>query len=81
RLVPGVDGGPATLDLVVDGQTGILVERDDVVALAEAIHTLAGDTALRTRLGQAGRERITERFGIDACVQAHERLYTEVVSR
>jgi glycosyltransferase involved in cell wall biosynthesis len=72
---------PGLVDLVVDGQTGILVERDDVVALAEAIHTLAGDTGLRTRLGQAGRERITERFGIDACVQAHERLYTEVVSR
>ncbi|MCY2925296.1 MAG: glycosyltransferase [Planctomycetota bacterium] len=72
---------PGLVDLVVDGQTGILVERDDVVALAEAIHRLAGDAALRARLGQAGRQRITERFGIDACVQAHERLYMEVASR
>ncbi|MCY2929738.1 MAG: glycosyltransferase [Planctomycetota bacterium] len=72
---------PGLVDLVVDAQTGILVERDDVVALAEAIHSLSGDAALRERLGRAGRERIDRSFSIDACVRAHEQLYTEVASR
>jgi len=72
---------PGLVDLVVDGQTGLLVDGEDVVALAEALHRIAGDADLRAALGAAGTRRITRSFPIDACVAAHQRLYLEVAAR
>jgi glycosyltransferase involved in cell wall biosynthesis len=48
------------LDLVVDGETGILVQPGDVPALSEALNRLLGDAGLRRRLGAAARERAAE---------------------
>jgi glycosyltransferase involved in cell wall biosynthesis len=45
------------LDLVVDGETGLLVPPGDVVALRTALLRLLGDAGLRRRLGAAARER------------------------
>jgi glycosyltransferase involved in cell wall biosynthesis len=42
---------------VVDGQTGYLVPPATVAPLAEALGRLAGDPALRARMGAAGRAR------------------------
>ncbi|HET7759765.1 MAG TPA: glycosyltransferase, partial [Gaiellaceae bacterium] len=49
------------LDLVVDGETGVLVPPSDVPALREALERLLGDPDLRRRLGEAGRTRVQER--------------------
>jgi glycosyltransferase involved in cell wall biosynthesis len=66
------------LDLVVDGQTGLLVEPGDVRALREALEALLGDVRLRTRLGAAGRERVRQHFSwarvTDATVAAYSRV-------
>lgn len=45
-----------------DGDTGLLVERDDPVALAEALLRLAGDPALRRRLGTNGRRFVLDHY-------------------
>ena len=45
------------LDLVVDGETGLLVPPRDAVALRAALERLLADAALRRRLGAAARER------------------------
>jgi glycosyltransferase involved in cell wall biosynthesis len=45
-------------DFVVDGQNGRLVPPQDAAALAAAIEGLAGDEALRRRLGLAARDAI-----------------------
>jgi glycosyltransferase involved in cell wall biosynthesis/2-polyprenyl-3-methyl-5-hydroxy-6-metoxy-1,4-benzoquinol methylase len=45
-------------DLVVDGETGLLVPPGDVEALREALERLLGDRDLRRRLGTAARERV-----------------------
>jgi glycosyltransferase involved in cell wall biosynthesis len=50
------------LDLVVDGETGLLVQPRDVLALREALHRLLSDPALRWRMGNAGRKRAAEHF-------------------
>jgi glycosyltransferase involved in cell wall biosynthesis len=41
-------------DLVRHGKTGLIVPRGDVVALKEALVTLANDRALRQRMGEEG---------------------------
>ena len=50
------------LDLVVDGETGLLVPPRDPAALRAALERLLGDAELRARLGAAARERARERF-------------------
>jgi glycosyltransferase involved in cell wall biosynthesis len=64
------------LDLVVDGETGVLVPPRDVPALREALERLLADPDLRRRLGEAGRARVQERFSwpavTDATIAAYE---------
>ena len=46
------------LDLVADGETGLLVPPRDPAALRAALERLLADRELRRRLGAAGRERV-----------------------
>lgn len=50
------------LDLVVDGETGLLVPPGDVTALRSALERLLADPELRVRLGTAARKRAAERL-------------------
>ncbi len=50
--------GAAGGGLVRDGHNGLIVPATNAVALAAALRTLAGDGALRKRLGDAGREDV-----------------------
>ncbi|HEX6701855.1 MAG TPA: glycosyltransferase family 4 protein [Gaiellaceae bacterium] len=68
------------LDLVVDGETGLLVPPRDPPALRAALERLLGDAALRDRLGAAARERIRERFSWDAVLDTTVALYEEAVA-
>ena len=45
-------------DLVVEGETGLLVPPGDVAALRDALERLLADAPLRRRLGTAARERV-----------------------
>lgn len=56
RPVVATRGG-GTDELVVDGETGYLVDRDDIDALADRLETLARDPELRRRMGRAASER------------------------
>jgi phosphatidylinositol alpha-1,6-mannosyltransferase len=56
--VAGVVGGGA--DAVVDGETGILVDATDHVAVAEALCTLLIDRDLAAQMGEAGARRARE---------------------
>jgi glycosyltransferase involved in cell wall biosynthesis len=48
----------AVPELVVDGQTGILVPVHDPAALAVALRQLVADSGIRRRMGEAARRRI-----------------------
>jgi glycosyltransferase involved in cell wall biosynthesis len=63
------------LDAIVDGESGILVRPRDPLALAAALKRVAGDPALRRRLGEAARTRVEERFSLERCVARYDRLY------
>jgi glycosyltransferase involved in cell wall biosynthesis len=71
-IATAVGGNP---DAIVDGESGILVRPRDARALAAALKRLAGDPALRRRLGEAARARVQERFSLESCVAHYERLY------
>jgi glycosyltransferase involved in cell wall biosynthesis len=62
-------------EVVVDGQTGLLVPPQDPPALAAAIRRLAGDRDLRHRLGRAGRERVESLFDWQRCVDLMVGVY------
>jgi glycosyltransferase involved in cell wall biosynthesis len=47
-------------ELIVDGETGILVPPRDAAALRAALLRLLEDRELRARMGAAGRHRISE---------------------
>jgi glycosyltransferase involved in cell wall biosynthesis len=62
-------------EIVVEGETGLLVAPGDPAALAGALSRLVEDPALRRRLGAAGRERVRARFDLDAMRAAHVEVY------
>ena len=63
------------LDLVVDGETGILVPPGDVDALRKALARLLEDRALRERMGAAARDRVSARFAWPAVTRATLEAY------
>ena len=69
------------LDLVVDGETGVLVPPRDVPALRGALERLLADPDLRRRLGEAGRARVQERFSWPAVTDATIAAYEDALAR
>lgn len=51
-----------TPDVIVDGETGFLVDHDDTDLLACRLIALLRDDSLRTAMGAAGRERVERRY-------------------
>ena len=52
-------------EMVIDNQTGFLVQPEDAVALAGAIEKVTNDRPLGQSLGQAGYERAQALFSIE----------------
>lgn len=51
-------------ELVADGQTGLLVQPADPLALADALDRLASDPELRSRMGAAGRLKVEAEYDL-----------------
>ena len=67
-----VGGNP---EVVVDGETGYLVEPDDEEMLADRLVRLLGDPARRARMGRAARERLDAHFRISIAARRYLDLY------
>jgi glycosyltransferase involved in cell wall biosynthesis len=67
-----------TPEIVVDGQTGVLVARGDRGTLADKILMLLGDPVRRSTLGAAGRRRVREYFTFGSQAVAYARLAEEL---
>jgi len=66
-------------EAVADGETGLLVAPDRPDELAAAILELAGNSELRRRMGQAGREQVAARFTARAMARATMQLYESLL--
>jgi glycosyltransferase involved in cell wall biosynthesis len=67
-------------EAVKNGETGLLVERGDAEALADGLLKVLGDSALRERMGIAGRRFVAEKFTWDLCARRMLAIYHEALS-
>jgi phosphatidylinositol alpha-1,6-mannosyltransferase len=71
-VVAGNAGGAP--DAVVDGETGVLVDPENEIAVADALCSLLTDRELSRRLGEQGRERVLSERTWDRVASEVERV-------
>jgi glycosyltransferase involved in cell wall biosynthesis len=65
----------AIAELVEDGVTGIVIPPLDADAAGRALLRLVEDPDLRRAMGDEGRRRARERYGLDRLAELHARAY------
>jgi len=68
------------LEIVEEGQTGLLYQPGDALACAAAIANLCADKARMAEMGRRGRMRLAQRFAVATQVGALTELYEETAS-
>ena len=66
-------------EVVLDGETGILVHPRDEGAIAEAVIKLLSSKELRLRMGKAGREFVSKNYDWEENASKMGKLYREIV--
>jgi len=67
-------------ELVVDGESGILVPPRDPAATAAAVRRLLMDPALSARLARGGRQRVEAGFSAEVRLDRIEALYARLIA-
>jgi len=67
-------------EVVVHGETGVLVEGDNSAALAGAVTSLLENPRLAAQMGRAARERALEVFSGERCVAMYDQLYQQLTT-
>jgi glycosyltransferase involved in cell wall biosynthesis len=67
-----------TVDMVADGENGLLVDPGDVNGLRQSLERLLADADLRERMGRASLQRV-ERFRAGRVVSEIEAVYRELL--
>ena len=70
-VLSDIAGAP---EMVVDGETGFLYEKDDLERLTNLLVRLRDDAALRENIGQNARETVARRFNINQMYDAYQKL-------
>lgn len=70
------------IEVIDDGQDGVIVPQRDSISLAGAIEELLLDSERRRRLGRRAANKIRQRFDVGICERLfHERIRTVVACR
>lgn len=62
-------------EVIMSGENGVLIEPNDVSAIADEVIRLSRDPELRKRLGESGRRTVTENFTAEQMVERQVELY------
>ncbi|MCA9054500.1 MAG: glycosyltransferase [Planctomycetaceae bacterium] len=76
-LTTSVGGNP---EIVVEGETGRLVEPLNPDAIAAGVVTMCRERPRWEEMGRAGRDRVEQHFEIGRMIRNYEALYEEVVA-
>lgn len=76
-VATSVGGNP---EVVIDGETGLLVPPSDPELLAESMFSLLVTPGSWNAFGDAGRARVEEHFCIRSMVEQYESLYMELLA-
>ena len=72
---------PVSSEVVLDGETGLVVPPEDDAALAAAITKLLSEPETAARMGRAGRERVLTSFSADRMAAETLEVYERLLSR
>jgi glycosyltransferase involved in cell wall biosynthesis len=72
--IVATDAG-STREVVIDGETGFIVQPLNHSALAQRVLRLLDDTAMRRRLGANARAEAERRFGIESVAATHVQAF------
>ena len=78
--VVATTGGALPEVVGIDGETGLLVTPDDPEALVVAVRRLLDDANLRKKIGDAGRERVVNRFTWQVTAKGTAACYDAILS-
>lgn len=76
-VVSTLEGGIP--DIIMEGKTGFLVEKDDAQAFAEKLEMLIVDPVLRLKMGREGRKRYEENFTLEAFENCFTTILNELI--
>ena len=69
---------PGCREVVRDGYNGLLVPREDPVALAEAIEKILSNPELAHQMGQNGHTLVAQEFSVESVVQETIKVYEKI---
>jgi glycosyltransferase involved in cell wall biosynthesis len=67
------------VEVIKNGENGLLVPLNNPIKLAEAIDYLLDNKDIRTKIGKAGRKTVTENYSIEVLVKTLCKLYEKLV--
>jgi glycosyltransferase involved in cell wall biosynthesis len=68
-------------EVIVDGETGFLVDRGDGAMLRDKLQRLLSDPELRNKMGKAGRKRYLEHFTVERMLDQTLQVYENTIKK
>ena len=65
-------------EIAINGETALVVPRENVGTLSSALQRLLGDPALAAQLGRAARELVLARYGLSMMLERMETVFARV---
>lgn len=72
---------PGCNELVIDGETGLLVPSNDWLGIADALQRLVLSPELRAKLGAAARDKVSGEYAEQNVVRATNALYSRALAQ
>lgn len=79
RPVVATDAG-SNAEIVVDGDTGLIIPSGDFEALAAAVLRLVRNRKMAVAMGEAGRKRVQEKFDLHRMMRDYDDLFTTLLT-